>query len=75
MSFLKPKVYMPPPPSAPEPIAEPDFKRAAALSDEAIAKERKQRKGRGSTVVAGVMGGQTGATGGTGGSGSPTLLG
>jgi len=35
MSFLKPKVYTPPPPPAPEPIAEPDYKRAAALSDEA----------------------------------------
>ena len=75
MSFLKPKVYMPPPPPAPEPIAEPDFKRAAALSDEAVSAERKKRKGRGSTVVGGgVMGDET-ATGGTGGSGSPTLLG
>ena len=75
MSFLKPKVYTPPPPPAPEPIAEPDYKRAAALSDEAVSAERKKRKGRGSTVVAGVMGDQTGATGGAGGSGSPTLLG
>ena len=75
MSFLKPKVYVPPPPTAPEPIAEPDYKRAAALSDEAVSAERKKRKGRKSTVVAGVMGDQIGATGDTGGSGSPTLLG
>ncbi len=72
MSFLKPKVYTPPPPPAPEPIAEPDYKRAAALSDEAVSAERKKRKGRGSTVVGGgVMGDETA----TGGSGSPTLLG
>ena len=73
MSFLKPKVYTPPPPPAPEPIAEPDYKRAAALSEEAVASERRGRKGRGSTVIAGVMGEQASPTGGTGT--KPTLLG
>ena len=75
MSFLKPKVYMPPTPSAPEPIAEPDYNRAAALSHEAVSSERKKRKGRGSTVVGGGVMGDEAATGGTGGSSSPTLLG
>lgn len=73
MSFMKPKVYTPPPPPAPEPIAEPDYKRAAALSEEAVASERRGRKGRGSTVVAGVMGDQAAPTGGA--STKPTLLG
>lgn len=73
MSFLKPKVYTPPPPPAPEPIAEPDYKRAAALSEEAVAGERRGRKGRASTVVAGVMGDQMPAAGG--GATKPTLLG
>ena len=73
MSFLKPKVYTPPPPPAPEPIAEPDYKRAAALSEEAVAGERRKRKGSGSTVVAGVMGDQVAPT--SGAAKKPTLLG
>lgn len=73
MSFLKPKVYTPPPPPAPEPIAEPDYKRAAALSEEAMAGERRGRKGRASTVVAGVMGDQMPEAGGS--ATKPTLLG
>ena len=72
MSFLRPKVITPPPPPMPEPIAEPDYKRAAALSDEAVRRERTQRKGRASTIVGGgIMGDQTE----TGGTSSPTLLG
>lgn len=73
MSFLKPKIYTPPPPPAPEPIAEPNYKRAAALSEEAMAGERRGRKGRKSTVVAGIMGEQMEPEGGT--ATKPTLLG
>jgi hypothetical protein len=56
----------------PEPIAKPDFEKAAALSDEAVSNERKKRKGAGSTVVGG---GITGDETETGTSSSPTLLG
>lgn len=74
MSFLKPKVYVPPAPAAPPPPAqagEEDTQRAVALSEEAIKKTRK-RKGAGSTIVAGALGEPTG---GTGGAKKPTLLG
>jgi hypothetical protein len=74
MSFLKPKVYVPPAPPPPPPPAqagEEDTQRAVALAEEATMKARK-RKGAGSTIVAGALGQQTGTTGG---SGAPTLLG
>ena len=35
MSFLKPKVYVPPPPPVPEEPAKADYEKAAALSAEA----------------------------------------
>jgi len=53
MSFLKPKITIPPPPAAPEPPEEPDYERAAAIAGEAEKGERTRRKGRGSTIVAG----------------------
>lgn len=59
MSFLRPKVTIPPPPPPPEPPAEPDYERAAALSEEALMNERKRRKGRGSTIVTGLTAGKT----------------
>ena len=71
MSFLRPKVTIPPPPPAPEPPAEPDYARAAALSEEAMKAERGRRKGRASTIVGGgLAGGETMSPGG-----KPTLLG
>jgi len=69
MSFLRPKVTIPPPPPAPEPPAEPDYARAAALSEEAMAAERGRRKGRGSTIVTGLTDEQKTTIG------RPTLLG
>ena len=73
MSFLRPKVNIPPPPPAPEPPAEPDYARAAALSEQAVAQERKKRRGRGSTIVAGQLGETSTSMSSTGG--TPTLLG
>lgn len=72
MSFLKPKVYVPPAPTPPPPPAqagEEDTMRAAALAEEAQKGARK-RKGAGSTIVAGALGQGQATTGGT-----PTLLG
>tara|TARA_R100001510_G_C7574612_1_gene149797 strand:- start:440 stop:649 length:210 start_codon:yes stop_codon:yes gene_type:complete len=53
MSFLRPKINIPPPPPAPEPPEEPDYERAAAMATENERNERSRRKGRGSTIVAG----------------------
>ena len=66
--FKTPSIPAPPPP--PEPPAEADYKRAAALSDEAMAAERRRRKGRGATIVAGALGDQAMPE-----TGKPTLLG
>lgn len=76
MSFLKPKVYVPPAPPPPPPPAQAgdeDTQRAVALAEEATMKAIK-KKGAGSTIVAGALQ-DTSATspGGTGG--TPTLLG
>ena len=53
MSFLRPKINIPPPPPPPEPPDEPDYERAAAMATENEKNERSRRKGRGSTIVAG----------------------
>jgi hypothetical protein len=66
--FKAPSIPAPPPP--PEPPAQADYERAAALSEEAMAEERKRRKGRGATIVAGALGDQA-----TPQTGKPTLLG
>mgnify|MGYP003147734448 CR=1 FL=1 len=56
MSFLTPKVSMPPPPPPPpEPPAKTDFERADAMAAEALRQATGQRKGRGSTIVAGAL--------------------
>lgn len=68
MSFLTPNIPSPPP--APEPPAEPDLGRAAAMADEAQRAAGKRRKGRGSTVVAGALGKTKESTGS-----QPTLMG
>ncbi len=72
MGFLKPKVIVPPPPPALPEVTKIDQERASALAQEAMTEERKQRRGRKSTVVAGTgaLGGQTQESGG-----KPTLLG
>tara|TARA_R100001510_G_scaffold31694_1_gene28348 strand:- start:406 stop:615 length:210 start_codon:yes stop_codon:yes gene_type:complete len=69
MSFLTPKVTMPPPPPPPEPPAQTDFARAEALAAESLRQATGKRKGRGATVVAGALEEEV-ATGQT-----PTLLG
>jgi len=69
MSFLTPKVTVPPPPPPPEPPAKVDYARAEALAAEATAAATGRRKGRGGTIVAGALG-DTKETGQT-----PTLLG
>ena len=69
MSFLTPKVTMPPPPPPPEPPAQTDFARAEALAAESLRQATGQRKGRGATRVAGALEEEV-ATGQT-----PTLLG
>jgi len=68
MSFLTPNIPSPPP--APEPPAEPDLGRAAVMAEEAQRAAGKNRKGRGSTIVAGALGDTKEATGQT-----PTLMG
>ena len=69
MSFLTPKVTMPPPPPPPEPPAKVDYERAEALAAESLRQVTGKRKGRGATVVAGALEEEV-ATGQT-----PTLLG
>ena len=69
MSFLTPKVTMPPPPPPPETPAQTDFARAEALAAESLRQATGKRKGRGATVVAGALEEEV-ATGQT-----PTLLG
>jgi len=74
MSFLRPKVIMPPAPPPPPPPAQAndqDTERAMALAEEGVKKVRK-KKGAGSTIVAGALGEekQQGPSGG-----APTLLG
>jgi len=56
MSFLTPKISTPPPPPAPEPPDETDYAQAAALSEDAMAQERRGRKSIKSTQVAGILG-------------------
>tara|TARA_R100000654_G_scaffold23629_1_gene46027 strand:+ start:286 stop:492 length:207 start_codon:yes stop_codon:yes gene_type:complete len=68
MSFLTPKISVPPPPEPPEMPDQTDQARAAAMAEEGMAAKARRRKGRGSTIVAGALG-QT-ASGQT-----PTLLG
>ena len=68
MSFLTPKISVPPPPEPPELPDQTDQARAAAMAEEGMAAKARRRKGRGSTIVAGALG-QT-ASGQT-----PTLLG
>jgi len=70
MSFLTPKVAVPPPPPALEPPSEADYAQATALSEDALARERRGRKGRKSTQVAGILGESTDST-----ITKPTLLG
>jgi len=66
MGFMKPKVITPPPPPPPPP--EPDMAKATALAEEAMAGERKRRKGAGATQVAGLTATQATTS-------KPTLLG
>lgn len=68
--FRGPSIPAPPPP--PEPPTQVDYERAAALSEEAMLKERRKRRGRPSTIVAGLTADNT--MPGAGG-GKPTLLG
>ena len=71
MSFLKPKVYTPPPPATPAPAVQAgaeDTERAAAMAEESL-KKAKSKKGGKSTIVAGMLKDQSGS------GGTPTLLG
>jgi len=68
-SFRPTRLTIPPPPPPPPPPV-PDMARSAAMADEALASERRLRKGRGSTIVAGALQDDKRATRGT-----PTLLG
>tara|TARA_R110000823_G_scaffold55585_2_gene135953 strand:+ start:1228 stop:1446 length:219 start_codon:yes stop_codon:yes gene_type:complete len=64
MGFLKPKVVMPPPPTAPEPMPEaPDVsdEDVKAAAEEEARRLRKQ-KGRTSTILTGMMGDDSEAT-------------
>tara|TARA_R100001460_G_scaffold17294_1_gene37343 strand:+ start:933 stop:1160 length:228 start_codon:yes stop_codon:yes gene_type:complete len=75
MSFLKPKVYIPPAPPPPPPPAQAndvDTQKAVALAEEATKKARK-KKGAGSTIVAGALTDKPETVSPTGG--TPTLLG
>ena len=56
MGFMKPKVAAPPPPPPPPPVAEPaEMERSVALAEEEMTRQRRGRRGRGSTIVAGGM--------------------
>ena len=56
MSFLTPKISVPPPPEPPEMPDQTDQARAAAMAEEGMAAKARRRKGRGSTIVAGALG-------------------